>query len=707
MTPAHTDSPLRRSEAGAFRDGVQNVLINDDEEERRQARRRTLLRESGASTTLEESETLKKCLEIYNGNKLSKDNAWSLSLIDTLSTLMDKHHKSMNNFKVAGSSLEASSKVYGLRVDSIHTDVLRMSAGLNAHKYSNKTQGQDDDDVSPTATEANEAGDQDAENPTEAASAPKPVKPKRTRKQVSTVTKNKETLNARLDTVPLTDPVFGKLNSIVGSINSSNRLLNNILPSMDSELRLRLDFQFWDSSSIEAIDYTEVFELTMEPTKPCEKLVEINFEDLKMRPMHSGYVISDTPEDIDEEADKENRVDSPSGVFEDDFNHELAFDINADVEPIPLTGPTTTMVDVDFGEFEELTNEERGAINQCRGLRKAAVLIEDLRPVDASSKLEYSYRPLDKISQFWAGPSHWKFKKPRARSSVIDPHRFSQQPVGNKQNNARSRAKQRQSKHVNFGEFHDDLFVKLDEKFKSRKTNVQKKWDARKLKLPTDLQIDPNMFYKFRFAPGIPVEEDAIESQTPTLQTEPVFDVFDGGEPHHGDDDNLEDDAAICSMNPGGFDLDAGADHDTGNPNATFMPTQDGDADQTILEIATDFEGAPNQVTKIIVPFAKRAKVIDMKNLKKCCTHLMRNQMSKEFQGTIPELAIPKDEEYAPGMASFQEIYTHLPEVLTTNMAEALSPSVAFYSILHLANDLNLRLIPQADLNDFKIRQVL
>lgn len=102
MTPAHTDSPLRRSEAGVLREGQgHNVTINDDEEERRQARRRTLLSSNGGdSACLEENETLKKCLEIYNGNKLSKDNAWSVSLIDTLSTLLDRHHKSLNNFKV-------------------------------------------------------------------------------------------------------------------------------------------------------------------------------------------------------------------------------------------------------------------------------------------------------------------------------------------------------------------------------------------------------------------------------------------------------------------------------------------------------------------------------------------------------------------------------------------------------------------------------
>lgn len=118
MTPAHTDSPLRRSEVGLFREGNQNVTINDDEEERREARRRTILRQSNAtgdSGTFEDNETLKKCLEIYNGNKLSRDNAWSMSLIDTLSTLLDRHHKSLNNFKV--------SKNFVSKIDELCTEV--------------------------------------------------------------------------------------------------------------------------------------------------------------------------------------------------------------------------------------------------------------------------------------------------------------------------------------------------------------------------------------------------------------------------------------------------------------------------------------------------------------------------------------------------------------------------------------------------------
>ena len=57
-----------------------------------------------------------------------------MSLIDNFSALINKHHKSLNSFQIVGSTLEASSKIYGLRVDSVHTDVLRMTSGLGRTK---------------------------------------------------------------------------------------------------------------------------------------------------------------------------------------------------------------------------------------------------------------------------------------------------------------------------------------------------------------------------------------------------------------------------------------------------------------------------------------------------------------------------------------------------------------------------------------------
>ncbi|XP_004533908.1 condensin complex subunit 2 [Ceratitis capitata] len=764
MTPTNTDTPLRRSEVGVFRDGARNANVNlgtpfnDDEEERRQARRRTMLQSSnGRESMFEENETMKKCLEIYYGNKLSKENAWSLSLIDTLSTLLDRHHKSMNNFKVAGSSLEASSKVYGLRVDSVHTDVLRMSAGLNAQKFNERQAQNDDDDDVATGGEGNADPNASAaglnENGEKIAEKPK-SKPKRTRRIVSTITKNKDTLNSRLDTVPLQDPVFGKLNTIVGSINSSNRLMNNILLTTESELRLRTTFRFWDVQTIErGCDYTAPPEPTASAENvatnasewaSCERLMQIRrIDDLRLRPLHTGYVISDTPEELPEHSDEpgslRNSMDAPfdDGPFNggDDGGGgageymSMAFDLNAECEPLPALNDQPAMLDVDYNDFEELTTEERSAINNCRGLRKAPVLLEDLRPVDASSKLEYSYRPLDKISQFWAGPSHWKFKRARPRSST---HATLQGVNNQRATTRRGQAlSKKRSKQLQFEKEFDDIFVKLD-KFKERKANFQKKWDQRKLKLPTDLQLDTEMFNKFKCAPSALVQPDVddIESQ-----------MLDGGDGIHGNDGDIADDhfadhdGGVCGDVGGGGGGDAdglaiigenasfggedfanvssaglGDGGDGGGGGAADL-SQQGDggegANDTVLEIATSFDGAPSKVTKIIVPFAKRAKVIDMKNLKRCCTQLINKQMKAPTPPTeIPEHPIIREEHYVPGMASFKDVYEHLPDILSHNMSESLSPSIAFYSVLHLANDFNLRLIPQQDLEDFKIRQL-
>lgn len=66
--------------------------------------------------------------------KINKDNAWSMTLIDNFSTLIEKHHKTLKNFQIIGSTLDATSKIYGLRVDSVHMAVIRMSSGLGRFK---------------------------------------------------------------------------------------------------------------------------------------------------------------------------------------------------------------------------------------------------------------------------------------------------------------------------------------------------------------------------------------------------------------------------------------------------------------------------------------------------------------------------------------------------------------------------------------------
>ncbi|KAH8418818.1 hypothetical protein KR222_008742 [Zaprionus bogoriensis] len=742
MTLPRSETPLRRSAVGSHRVSMLRdltTMVNDDEAERREARRRTLLqqqtrpRDSSVLESIEDNETIRNCLEIYNGNKLSRDNAWNLSLIDTLSNLLDRHHKSLSNFKMAGSSLEASSKVYGLRVDSIYMDAMRMSAGLNARTLTEKqlNAAADGDD---SITENAGAGDGNNVAPDEAASAaPKPKK--RARKNVSTVTKNKETLNARLDTAPLQDPVFGKLNSTVGSINASNRLMHNILPTSDSVLRLQTNYRFWNSQDLppEVTDYTKMDvdvqkfdDSSLVSAEWVNKLRRYG-QQLKLRPLHTGYIISDAPNpsNANEPAAQQMNaddmeVDNADNFYENPNELSMAFDINAECEPMPeLDVPDPALMEDNFNEMEELTTEERTTLQRCRAFRKQPELIEDLRPVDGSSKLEYSYRPMDKISQFWAGPSHWKFKRTRGRTTFGASNTQDNvaaadgvSAAANRVRRAAQQAAKRRSKPLNFGECTENLFQILDEKTKPRKANFQKRWDARKLMLPTKFQFDPDYFYKYDYAPGIKVsrwfgvqDDEDMDQDT----NSGGGDVADDVELFDNDHFTADAPGSPSQMNVSTLGHEPGPDGQmdhSGNANLannTFRNL----GNDTVLEIATDFEGAPTQVTKVIVPFAKRAKVIDMKNLKRSCNSLIQKQLlNPQDEERIRKHPKSKTEHYANGAASFQDVYDMLPNLLTSKMAESLSPSVALYAVLHLANDMRLRLIPQDDFGNFTIRQV-
>lgn len=51
-------------------------------------------------------------------------------MIDNMANLCKSHHKTLKNFQIAGSSLEASTKIYEIRVDAVHSEIQRMSGGL-------------------------------------------------------------------------------------------------------------------------------------------------------------------------------------------------------------------------------------------------------------------------------------------------------------------------------------------------------------------------------------------------------------------------------------------------------------------------------------------------------------------------------------------------------------------------------------------------
>lgn len=98
-----------------------------------------------------------------------------------------------------------------------------------------------------------------------------------------------------------------------------------------------------------------------------------------------------------------------------------------------------------------------------------------------------------------------------------------------------------------------------------------------------------------------------------------------------------------------------------------------------------------------------------MKQMKSVCLNTISRQCEKTSNRTITHPDVRNEEKYKDGAASFGIIYNTLPHLLTKTMAENLSPSIAFYSILHLANEHRFRLYKttkESDMNVFLIRQL-
>lgn len=169
-----------------------------------------------------------------------------------------------------------------------------------------------------------------------------------------------------------------------------------------------------------------------------------------------------------------------------------------------------------------------------------------MRPFDGS-KLEYSYRPLDNINQFWAGPSYWKIRS-NTRKLMSDRSIFIDNTSQNLSGSTiiTKKAIKRKSNNRNkisvikfssengatdesrlSGDSDDsDLFISIDSEAaqKFKKNNVYKRWDSKRLKLPTDLRVDHSLFDFYLFCPSANIRKDAVENVTPANIDDDMFD---------------------------------------------------------------------------------------------------------------------------------------------------------------------------------------
>lgn len=530
----------------------------------------------------------------------------------------------------------------------------------------------------------------------------------RKRKNISTITKNPDSLNGRLDTNPLTDPFFAKLNSVIGDTTSSKRLMQNIIPTADSKLKLRQNIPIWFSTDQEygALDEDEEYtnEIALRKvvsSKPVfrRSIVPNTYVRLGL----STYrIVNTTLEQVD---DNEGSFRSRYG---DDLNHseaqnsfhmELQFDINAEVAPVPHE----KSIVMDYGEmdnedFEDLNEVDLVAVGRCKGLRREPVIIEDMQPENSLS-LEYSYRPLGIIDQFWAGPSHWKFRQSRrtglsmgTRASHFTNHSTEQFGTAGQRNKVVRKRKIVKTLDVTVEDvcIIDNCIVEknLVEKITPNMRGMQltnqtiaKKWDSKKHKLPVDYKLPLDAFEKLSHASSIHVNSNR----------DATFTGDDDGTPYNYQNAHDRDYCSRVAESQSDTETETNTDMGQMDNNMEFDNNDLPPTPAPIDEIPDVFEGAPERIEKINIAFARRAKVVDMKQLKLCSWTMINNKHLSD------PLTYPK----------FSEILRELPKVLSRSMAENMSMPLAFYAVLHLCNDKGLLLNQNdAKLQDFVIEFV-
>ena len=148
-------------------------------------------------------------------NKINTKNAFHLQLIDYMSEMMrNKKASEMDNFQAASCALDASAKIYAYRVDSVHSDTLKLAGGVGKTA---QEQEEHDKAHGNTEGETNEDG------------ASNDKKEKRRRKDKPTIEKNLSAINcSKFDLEFDVDPLFKKTSAQFDSGSGGGQFLTSL-----------------------------------------------------------------------------------------------------------------------------------------------------------------------------------------------------------------------------------------------------------------------------------------------------------------------------------------------------------------------------------------------------------------------------------------------------------------------------------------------
>ncbi|XP_049687244.1 condensin complex subunit 2 isoform X2 [Accipiter gentilis] len=626
-------------------------------------------------TNAQISEHYSTCIKLSTENKITMKNAFGLHLIDYMTEILKQKGSEPTDFKIAAGTLDASAKIYAVRVDVVHADAYKVLGGLGK-------------DLAPT---------KNADSPEGDSAVPEAVKRVQTKKKHSfkTIEKNLSNINvSEANHRCEVDPMFRKTAASLDECSTAGIFLTGLhTQSCHSELLF--------DSKIVPLPSSETLTLPNSDPVKVTDLKSLLAQCIEKRPICSslaGFQFT--------KWDAESHDESVSALLEKFKKSDQVFNINAETDS-DMEDSVPTLPDDNFnsdsprsteadkiGEFRENLNS-CGTLCQSKRTDVVPFGEGDIGTMCLHLSMkpgEYSYFSPRTLSM-WAGPEHWRFK-PRHKAGA----------------DAEKEAKKRSAKKAFEINFDEDIdFEAYFRKTKASVTLAKSILESQNLKsttLPTDFNYDPNNILQLFLKPAVKLCRTSELNSS--LDHEDDIGEYDYNNPN--------DTSNFC---PALQAADSDDDNDpiqlmgqTGDFNLTSHPEgQDAELHTVVgnVDITTYGElnliAEPQKVNKIAIQYAKTAKKMDMKRLKKSMWDILTNAEKKETVAEMEDAEKEEDTSMVAGEKVFSSITKELLHRLPSVMVNNLSVPLAFACLLHLANEKNLKLEGTEDLSDVLVKQ--
>ncbi|KAK9295467.1 hypothetical protein QLX08_010220 [Tetragonisca angustula] len=308
-----------------------------------------------------------ECIKLNTENKINVKNAFKLEIIDFMSYMIKKQDANICNLQTASTSLDVSSKIYGFRVDGVHTEIMKMVGGIDK-QYDNGS-----------IDETNEQLDTELQNQINDAQ-----KKKRKKKNKQKIFSIAESLKG---TVEIMKP------SWIMEYKDSQTADELYQVMLSNHANSKYSLQLYNDVIMDIVEH----KVDQKSTKMIISQIE-DFSNLEICSPLTNFNFQDWNDGIDKE-EKENENTKSKDNDEGGFQ----FDLDASL-------PSENEVFHDDLNYLDI-QDNVGSITKCVEIEKPPEKIVDLckvlSNVNVNKPSEYSF--LQKSSSIhWAGPSHWK-----------------------------------------------------------------------------------------------------------------------------------------------------------------------------------------------------------------------------------------------------------------------------------------------------------